>query len=168
MRILRGKLAKEAVRFLGLAEKEARSSSCQNARNGAVIIQNSKVIGRGFNSPALGKEEFRTCLDSYPEPEKKKKFDRTCCVHAEWRAVFDALRRNPRKIRGSTLYHMCLDDNGKVKKMDQPFCTTCSRIMLDAGIRGFVEYHKKGIISYLTGEFNKLSYRFFKKDGHQK
>lgn len=163
MRILEAKSKSEALNYLRLAEKEARRSTCENARNGAVIVRQGRVIGRGFNSPPLNKKEFRTCLDEYPIPKEKVKFDRTCCVHAEWRAVMDALQNHTRSIRGSKLYHVRLDEKGRVVKMDKPFCTTCSRIILDSGVKEFVTWHKKGVISYPAGEFNRLSYKFFKR-----
>lgn len=163
MRILDVQSKIKALEFLNLAENQARLSGCKNARNGSVIIRHGLVIGRGFNSPPLNKREFRTCLDEYPVPKKKAKFDRTCCVHAEWRAVMNAFENHPRLIKGSTLYHARLDEKGKLVKMDKPFCTTCSRIMLDSGVKGFVTRHKKGVVSYPMGEFNKLSYKFFKR-----
>lgn len=162
MRVLKAKSKAEALNYLCLAEKEARRSICKNARNGAVIRNGRIVIGRGFNSPPLNKEEFRTCLDEYSIPKKKVKFDRTCCVHAEWRAVMDALKNHPKSIKGSKLYHVRLDEKGNAMKMDKPFCTTCSRIILDSGVGEFVARHKKGVVAFSTGEFNRLSYKFFK------
>lgn len=162
MRVLKTKSKAEALTYLRLAEKEARSSTCKNARHGAVIVRGGRVIGRGFNSPPLDKKEFRTCLDEYPTPKEKVKFDRTCCVHAEWRAVMNALGNYPRSIERSRLYLVRLDEAGKIAKMDKAFCTTCSRIILDSGVGEFVTRHKKGVVLYPAGELNKLSYKFFK------
>jgi len=33
----------------------------------------------------------------------RKVTDKTCCMHAEQRAIFDALRRNPEKLDGSKM-----------------------------------------------------------------
>lgn len=64
-------------------------------------------------------EDQRQCScskDSY----HKKVTDKTCCIHAEQRAIMDALRKNPDKIAGSRLYFIRLDDNGKPTKRDNP------------------------------------------------
>lgn len=137
-------------KFLKLAEGTASLSTCKNAKNGTIIVKNNTVIGRGFNSPPLDKEKFLTCLDSYPDPLAKKKFDRTCCVHAEWRAVFDALRNNPDKIMGSEAFFVRLSKNGKPEKLDRPFCTVCSCVLLDTGVKKFITLHIRGIAEYAT------------------
>ena len=149
----------EAIKYINEAVKIASRSSCLNSRCGSVIVKDGEIIGAGYNSPPLDKEEFRTCLDEYKLPQKFK-FDRTCCVHAELRAIMDALKRNPDKILGSRLYFIRLDNDGNIKKVGKPYCTVCSRMALDSGIIEFVLWHKEGICVYGTGEYNKLSYQY--------
>jgi deoxycytidylate deaminase len=35
--------------------------------------------------------------------------DKTCCIHAEQRAIMNALRNHPNEIEGADLYFMRLD-----------------------------------------------------------
>jgi len=78
-------------------------------------------------------------------------------MHAEWRAIMDALRRNPNKISGSKLYFTRIGENGEIKKSGKPYCTVCSRLTLDAGISYFLLWHEGGICEYPANEYDKLS-----------
>jgi len=140
------------------AAEVAGKSLCLRAKCGTVIVGNGEIIGEGYNAPPLDKEENRTC-DKEFSPGKPK-YDRTCCMHAEWRAIMDALRRNPEKLRGSKLYFTRVDENSQIKKSDKPLCTVCSRMALDAGIGKFVLWHEEGICEYQTDEYNRLSYKY--------
>jgi hypothetical protein len=55
-----------------------------------------RLIGKGFNSPPGLKESQRRyfCLK---ENFDRKITDKTCCIHAEQRAIIDALKYNPEK-----------------------------------------------------------------------
>ena len=79
--------------------------------------------------------------------------DKTCCVHAEQRAIMDALRNNTNKIMGSTLYFIRLDDTRIFSQIGaqagKPYCTICSKMSLDAGIKKFVLWHKQGIFVFM-------------------
>jgi len=48
-------------------------------------------------------------------------------------------------------------------KSGKPYCTVCSRLALDNGIKEFVLWHTDGIKGYDTKEYNKLSYDFNKE-----
>jgi deoxycytidylate deaminase len=159
MRFLSGKEEALAKKYLIKAGKIAINSSCLRARCGSVIVKNDKIIGIGFNSPAKELESQRKCL------EDRKKFhervtDKTCCIHAEQRAIMNALRKNPDKIKGSRLYFMRVDKDGKITKAGKPYCTICSKMSLDSGIKEFVLWHEKGICVYDTEEYNLLSYDY--------
>ena len=144
---------------MGEAAIKAKQALCLKAKCGAVIVNNGEVIGRGYNAPPLDKEENRTCLNEY-SPSKKPNFDRTCCMHAEWRAIISALKKNPAKLVGSRLYFVRVDDKGEIKKSGKPYCTVCSRFALDTGVAEFLLWHDEGIASYPTDEYNKLSYQY--------
>ena len=150
---------KEVIKWMDKADRVARKSLCLKSRCGTVIVKNGEVIGEGYNAPPLDNPKYRTCLNKYQLPQKFK-FDRTCCVHAEQRAIMDALRKNPEKLKGSRLYFIRLDKNGNKKKAGKPYCTVCSRMALDVGIAEFVLWHKEGICVYPTDEYNKLSYQY--------
>ena len=81
-------------------------------------------------------------------------------MHAEWRAIMDALKTNPQAIKGSKLYFTRVGDNGQIKKSGKPYCTVCSRMALDAGIDRFILWHEGGICSYSADEYNELSYSY--------
>ena len=140
------------------AAEVAEKALCLRAKCGTVVVSDGEIIGRGYNAPPLDKEENRMCDKQIAEG--KPKYDKTCCMHAEWRAILDALRNNPNKIAGSKLYFTRVDDNGKILKSGKPFCTVCSRLALDCGISDFILWHEEGITSYPTDEYNQLSYQF--------
>lgn len=161
MRILGGHTAAIARQHFAEAAEAAQRSTCLRAHGGSVIVSGDEVIGRGYNSPPLGKESNRTCLNIYSGTEKPR-FDVTCCIHAEWRAIFDALRRNPDRIPGSRIYYVRVNDDGSYRKAGQPYCTVCSRLALETGITEFTLWQEEGIAVYDTIEYDQLSYAFFK------
>lgn len=159
MRYLSGEEEKKAMEYIEKAAKIALRSTCLRSRCGSVIVKDDKIIGTGYNSPPLDNPRFRTCLDEYKLP-KNFRYDRTCCVHAEQRAIMDALRKNPKKIHGSRLYFIRLNKDGNKKRAGKPKCTVCSRMALDSRITEFVLWHKEGICVYNTDEYNTLSYQY--------
>ena len=158
MKILENKEEKDAIGWMNEAAKIAREALCLKAKCGTVIVKNGEIIGRGYNAPPLDDPKNRTCHEDHPGG--KPKYDRTCCMHAEWRAVFDALKKNPEKLAGSKLYFTRVDNAGNTKKSGDPYCTTCSRIALDSGVAEFLLWQEKGIVSYPTDEYNLLSYAY--------
>ena len=153
----------DANQFFKMAAKVAQKATCHRAKCGTVIINDNQVIGQGYNGPALDNEDNRTCDNEY-DFSIKPKYDKTCCIHAEWRAILDACKRNPDKLHGSTLYFMRVDEDGNFTDAGQPYCTTCSRLTLEAGIDKFALWNKTGAIVYDAVEYNKASYTFFSQD----
>lgn len=136
----------------------AEQSLCLRDKCGAIVVSNDKIVGKGFSGPAGNNILHRKCnLDLVDS--KKIKSDRTCCVHAEWRAILDAIK-NTKDISGSTLYFTRVDDKGTIIKSGEPYCTVCSRLALDVGIAYFGLWHDDGITIYDTDEYNELSYQF--------
>lgn len=158
MEYLKEQQEKEAIRWMNEAAKVAKKALCFRAKCGTVIVKNGEIIGEGYNAPPLDKEENRTCDKKFNFG--KLKYDRTCCMHAEWRAIINALKINPEKIEGSKLYFIRIDENEKIKKSGKPYCTVCSRMALDTGIEKFVLWHEDGICEYSTNEYDKLSYEY--------
>ena len=140
----------------------AKKALCLRAKCGTVIVKDGEIIGEGYNAPPLDREENRMCNREISVG--KEKYDRTCCMHAEWRAIMDAFERNPEKLKGSILYFTRIGENGQIKKSGKPYCTVCSRMALDSGIEKFVLWHDKGICEYPTDEYDKLSYQYAEKD----
>ncbi len=158
MRTLQGPEAATAQRWMEGALTMARRARCLRAKCGTVIVNDGVIIGEGYNAPPLDREEHRICMETFPVG--KPKYDRTCCIHAEWRAILDASRRHPAKLAGATLYFARLGDDGAMAFSGQPFCTVCSRLALDTGIAEFVLWHEQGITAYETGDYNRRSYAY--------
>jgi deoxycytidylate deaminase len=147
----------EAIQYLELAAEIARSSSCDRSHCGSLIISDNKIIGQGFNSPPWQLESQKRCAcakNSY----NKKVTDKTCCIHAEQRAIMDALQHHPDTLVWSRLYFIRLDETGNISFAGKPYCTICSKMSLDVGISEFVLWHEQGIAIYDTEEYNNLSF----------
>ena len=159
MRYLSGDEEKKALEYIIKATEGAQNATCEKSKCGSVIVQLDEIIGRGFNSPPQDGEEQRRCSCAKDDYHKKVT-DKTCCLHAEQRAIMDALRKNPDKLTGSRLYFIRLTDDGTAAKAGEPYCTICSKMALDVGIAEFVLWHDKGVCVYDTKEYNTLSFQF--------
>jgi len=163
MRYLEGSEAEAAEVFFKEAAKRAEKATCHKSHCGTVIVKDGEIIGEGYNSPALDNEENRTCDAEYTST-KKPKFDKTCCIHAEWRAILDACKRNADKIPGSRLYFMRIDDEGNLLKSGEPYCTVCSRLTMEAGIAEFSLWQEAGMAVWDAAEYDRVSYGYFNQN----
>jgi hypothetical protein len=93
----------------------------------------------------------------------KPKYDKTCCIHAEWRAVLDACKTNADKLAGSVLYFMRIDTEGNFTDAGEPFCTVCSRLTMESGVEEFALYNDGGADIYPLDEYNTKSYEAYIK-----
>ncbi|MFO0764321.1 MAG: hypothetical protein U0518_05745 [Candidatus Gracilibacteria bacterium] len=146
-------------KWLNQAAKIALRATCERSKCGCVIVSNNECIGIGCNTPPKSHESQRRCSCS-KDGYHKKVTDKTCCIHAEQRAILDALRNHPDKINGSRLYFIRLDEENKPSFAGKPYCTICSKMALDVGIAEFVLSHQEGICVYNTEEYNDLSYQY--------
>jgi len=163
MQVLSGEKEQEALCFIKEAAMLAAcNASCKRSKCGSVIVKEGKIIGEGFNSPPAGDESQRRC-DNSKSQYHPKVTDKTCCVHAEQRAIMDALKNNADKIAGSILYFVRLDDEGKEAVSGSPYCTICSKMALDAGVKEFVLRHEQGVCAYNTKEYNDISFAYCEK-----
>jgi len=150
------------TKYFKEAAKIAKQATCHRARCGSVIVSASgKIIGKGFNAPPLDDESQRRCGIQYNNT-KKPKYDTTCCIHAEWNAIINALQKHPKEIVGSTLYFMRIADNGSFIGAGEPFCTVCSRLALQSGVAFFCLWASEPKI-FDTKSYNDLSYEFYLK-----
>lgn len=148
---------------LGVATK----SLCLKARCGALIVREDIVVtkrttnelGAGFNGPPQNDLTLRVCHDSRPS-EKKPRADRTCCCHAEWRAIQSAMLRRGPTIIGSSLYFARGTAKGELLPSGEPYCTVCSRLALDAGIAEWILWHKDGPRRYGAKEYHQRSLEY--------
>lgn len=142
------------------AQQIAKQATCNRAHCGAVIVsKGNRIIGRGYNAPPLGDEAQRMC-DVDLDQSIKKNNDKTCCVHAEWNAILDALKNHADEVVGSTLYFMRVDKDGEFTEAGQPYCTVCSRLALESGIAEFGLWND-GPEMIPTNEYNNRSYVYF-------
>ncbi len=159
MKCLSGNEEKQALEYIKKAAEVAQNATCTKAKCGSVIVKSGEIIGTGFNSPPRNLEGQRRCSNS-KDSYHKKVTDKTCCVHAEQRAIMDALSKNPEKLSGSTLYFIRLDSNKNPSRSGEPHCTICSKMALDVGIKEFVLWQDKGVCVYDTEEYNTLSFNY--------
>lgn len=146
--------------FFNLAAEEAKKATCHRARCGSIIVsQNGEIIGRGHNSPPLEDESQRTCDSDNYDTGRKPKYDKTCCVHAEWNAILDACKSHGKAIEGSTLYFMRIDEDGTFTAAGKPYCTVCSRLALQSGVSTFALWDGEPKL-FDTKTYNSLSYDF--------
>ncbi len=159
MNRLSGKAKQEAQKWMGEAAKAAVGSLCLRAFCGCVIVHSGKIVGMGYNAPPRDDLSLRRCHRKSEVP-RDFKTDQTCCMHAEQRAILDALRNAPKQLAGSTLYFTRVNEDGEVLFSGRPYCTVCSKLALDVGIERFVLWHEDGIVSYDTPEYNELSFAY--------
>ena len=159
MKLLIGPEYTQAEIFMQKATEIAQKATCERSKCGCVIVKEGKIIGKGFNSPAQNLESQRRCHCD-KEQYHKKVTDKTCCIHAEQRAILDALKSASDQLPGSDLYFIRLDQKGEITKAGEPYCTICSKMALEVGIKSFHLWHSKGIIAYDTEEYNILSYQY--------
>lgn len=156
MRVLTGEEEAVAQCYMKEAIETAKDAFCYRSKCGSVIVKRNYIIGRGYNSPPSDCS-IESCLkDSLPFDFKS---DKTCCVHAEQRAIMDSLRSNPNKLVDSRIYFIRLDENGAPVTAGDPYCTICSKLALDVGIKEFVLWREEGICVYDTEEYNALSFQ---------
>ena len=161
-----------ALKYIEKAKMLAQKATCERAKCGAVLVKDGDIIGEGYNSPPGNDEKERRCEIKKDEFDKKVT-DKTCCVHAEQRAIIDALRNNPDKVKGSKLYFARYYPNGELRLnggndgKNQLYCTVCTKIMFDVGVAEFVITNVKGIASYSKDEYLSRSYDYGKYAGKQ-
>ena len=159
MKILQWEELKKAKRYFDIARKVAQSATCTRSKCWCVIVKDWKIIWTWFNSPVKWLEFQRRCNNN-KELYNKKVTDKTCCIHAEQRAIIDALKNNGDKIDGSHLYFIRLNKEWEMSRSWEPYCTICSKLALETGVRYFYLRHENWITQYNTEEYNLLSYKF--------
>lgn len=153
---------RESILGENYAIDAARKATCCRSKCGSAIVSEHgfigmpDVIGTGYNSMPCN--SVAECFkDSLPSNFKS---DKTCCIHAEQRAIMDALAGNADKLPGSTLFFIRLDENDNPKVSGDPYCTICSKMALDVGIKWFCLYQSAGWVAYDTTYYNQLSFQY--------
>jgi dCMP deaminase len=159
MEIVASSQALRARGFLARAAEVAKESKCLKAHCGAVVVLDDQVVGRGYNAPPQDRSDLATCSCRHNANSAKPRYDQTCCLHAEWRAVLDAVGTG-RMPQNASLYFLRLLNDDSWAYEDSPYCTVCSRLILDVGITEICVSSRSGIVSYPAEEFYRLSYEF--------
>ncbi len=137
----------------------AKKSTCHRSKCASIVVVGHQVIiGAGYNSmPCNATGE---CFKESLSPTFKS--DKTCCVHAEQRAIIDCLKGNLAYLltKGSSLFFIRLDENLEPKHSGKPYCSICSKMALDVGISKFVLWHHQGWTAYDTKEYNDLTFKY--------
>jgi deoxycytidylate deaminase len=151
---------KDLEQWFAAAAVEAHKSLCLRSACGAVLISRAgAVLGTGYNAPPGDDLTRRVCGTLQPSV-RKPKCDRTCCVHAEWRALSDALVRHPAEVKGSTMVFCRVQPSGVIQHSGRPYCTVCSRLTLDAGVGAWALWHPEGMRVYSAEDYHWLSERY--------
>ncbi len=174
MRILEGEEKILAEKWLNSCllmsqDENFKNSVCKRHRCVAVIRKAAdltyldtdtyyNIAGMGYNSPPRNLESQRRCLEDKSKLHPKVT-DKTCCVHAEQRAIIDTLSRNAAALEGARMFFARMDEKGKMLMSGEPYCTICSKMALDVGIKEWVLWHPDGIKEYDAEEYNQLSYQ---------
>lgn len=141
--------------------EEAKKSTCERSKCGAIIVSKDKVIiGAGHNSMPCG--EIGECFKDHLS--KNFKSDKTCCVHAEQRAIIDSIKNFPDSVPGGSIFFIRLDENDEPKHSGEPYCSICSKMALDVGISTFNLWHKEGWTPYDAKEYNILTFKYGSND----
>lgn len=126
------------------------------AQAGTRTLFEGKLLGIGANGPPRGDPAYRRCGETTPS-KAHPKAGRTCCVHAEVRALFSAPRE---RIAGATLYFARVDAEGCLLPSGRPWCTECSKLALDLGVSRWVLWHADGPAEYDADHYDWLSNRY--------
>jgi deoxycytidylate deaminase len=147
-------------KFLNLRADVAKRSLCLRSKCGAIIVQDGIVIAEGYNGPPGDDLSNRKCDIEFPVVNRRKpKTDCSCCVHAEARAIKNALRAGHSLI-GSTMYFIRVDDQGNKLFSGVPYCVSCSKLALDEKIAYWVLNHTFRDNAYGAKNYNDLSFDY--------
>lgn len=160
MRRVDGDQVANHLAYFKAAAVTAAKARCHRVKCGTVIVKEGIILGEGYNGPALDDESRRMC-DAGLTLARKPKYDKTCCIHAEWRAIMQACKHHGDEVAGSVLYFMRVDDTGAFTDAGQPYCTTCSRLTMEAGVKEFALWNDGGADIYSAAEYDAVSYAFY-------
>lgn len=156
---LRGREAAVAEAYLDLAARQARTATCLRSRCGSVVVAaDGMLVGGGANSLPGGSCPTR-CRKADGDLAPDFKSDRTCCTHAEVRAIVAALASGA-DLAGASVYFTRVDANGARVPSGRPYCTICSKLTLEAGLATFVLAHDFGVVAYPADLYNDLSFSY--------
>ena len=152
--------------MIDYAIEAAKQSPCVKSKRGAVLFDDDgRVWGKGWNGPppqvegTLGK-----CDGSAACREHCTKR----CLHAESRAIIDAMTWSEGGSRFPALLHVKIDEDDKLVAGGGPSCWQCSRMIVDVGFitgvwlyqRAFAdgpEEHQRAWCWYKAADFHRIT-----------
>lgn len=143
-------------KYMELAAKEAKKSTCKKSQRGVVIIRGGVILSKGHNKVTLS-ELCNPCIRE--NIKDNSRVELCSAIHAEQMALLNVKNR---LLKDAKMYHIEVKD-GKMKPSGNPSCTVCSRMIYEAEIE-FVLWHEKGYAVYGPEEFNKISFDYFLKN----
>ncbi len=146
MRYLSTQEVSQVQEYLERAIQIALKSPCEKSKRGVVIVAGNEIISEAFNGPPQG----LIC-----KPDYCKEICRDYTVHAEERAIFQALKEG-KELSLARMYHVKVK-NGVNVPTGGPSCTKCSKIVLEAKVQEFVLQQEEGLVLYGAREFHELS-----------
>ena len=157
---LSGDAAAAATVLLELAAEQARAATCLRGLCGSVVADvTGLVLGGGGNSLPGGCVPV-TCRKADGGLAPGFKSDRTCCTHAEVRAIVEALRTRDDLSDAAVYFTRVHPLTGARVTSGRPYCTICSKLALEVGLSHFVLEHDFGIVAYPADLYNDLSFTF--------
>lgn len=154
--ILTGTAKEQAQTWLQAAGNAARHSACLRRKCGSVLVsEGGEIYAEDVNKLPRGAEVH---CNPYQLGQGFKS-DKACCVHAEQRSILQALQKG-QKVEGSTMVFASVDDAGNRLQSGRPYCTICSKMALESGVKYWILEHAEGITRYEALEYNKLSFEY--------
>ena len=122
--------------FMAIANVIRSRSTCNRRQYGAVIVKNRKIVSTGYNGAPRG---WLECLGGICEREREhvphgKEYERCNSVHAEQNALISG---NPDDMEGAVIYLVGYDKMSH-KLIDAVPCDICMRMLVNAGIKGYI------------------------------
>lgn len=149
MRLLENREVRFLQPVIGVAIEQAKMSPCQKSQRGAVVFKDALILGRGFNTPILG----RQC-----HPEICRSVCTLYTIHAERNAYQDAIAstRSLSELSGASILHIKLE-NGIEQWSDDLSCIDCSRYLIRTNLKEFLLFTSMGWVGYPIREFHELT-----------
>lgn len=139
----------------------AKLATCHRSKCGSIIVHSKTgmIVSAGCNSFPYHSEKLTLCRkDNLPTDFKS---DKTCCIHAEQRAIMNAMNNSQGlPMNECYLFFIRLDENDQPTVAGKPYCTICSKMALDVGLKRFVLWHEEGWTAYDTNYYNELSFQY--------
>lgn len=140
----------------------ADKSPCSKMKFGSVIVKKGEIIGSGFNHPA------HSCIEELCDPcirsgvKSSMLLERCTAVHAEQAAIINAFTNGYSDLSDAVLYVAGKFPDGRklIKTKPGLYCSFCSRIIAESGIKEVMVPTVDGAASMTIEEVLKTSYEF--------